>query len=146
MKLDFIEIGPCDFDTLYEQVHRRFQKGLVVEPIPYYYNKIPKKFLRCNAAISDKDGSIKMFYVNHQDVAKFNLPTDLKGMGSISEPNPFLIDQLKDHGKPELLREINVQTMTMATLFEKFNVEIEESIQDNGRTLKLFVKGEVQKQ
>lgn len=25
-------------------------------------------------------------------------------------------------------------------VFEKYNVEIEESIQDNGRTLKLFVK------
>ena len=37
----FIEVGACDFDTC-EQLIENGWRGIVIEPVKYYFNKLPK--------------------------------------------------------------------------------------------------------
>ena len=53
----FIEVGTCDFDTC-EQLIKNDWDGIVIEPVKYYYDKLPKypHIKYENIAISDEKG------------------------------------------------------------------------------------------
>ena len=53
----FVEVGACDFDTCEQLIHNGW-KGIVIEPVKHYYDKLTKypQIHYENIAISDKEG------------------------------------------------------------------------------------------
>ena len=75
MKYNFIEIGTSDFRTLIQTCDDE-AKGLSVEPLQYYLNRLPNKknVTKVNYAISNKEDLIDIYYVSPDNIKKFNLP------------------------------------------------------------------------
>ena len=73
--LDFLEIGTSDFDTEIEKSDNECI-GMSIEPIKYYLDKLPEKnnVLKINCAISDKEGECEIYYVNSENINKYNIP------------------------------------------------------------------------
>jgi hypothetical protein len=123
MKYDFIEIGTCDYHTLLQSCNAS-QKGLSVEPIKVYLDRLPDKpnVTKVNCAITSEDKIVDLFYVTPENQNKHNLPFT-KGWGTIIKPH-------KSHGKDSekliesgILTKSQIQGITWKTLCEKYNVE-----------------------
>ena len=89
MFYDFIEIGTSDFDTLIEQADDQ-TVGLSVEPIAAYLDRLPRPKLctKLNAAISNQDGEVVVFYLSPEKIFEYGLPAGFKGCNSIGKPHP----------------------------------------------------------
>jgi len=122
MKLDFIEIGPCDFDTLYSQAGRREQKGIVIEPTLEYYKKIPKNFIKHRFAMSDHNGFETLYFLESSDIKKYKLKECCKGMSSLGLVNPHLLRILKEQGLEGIVKKRKVKTFTISYLIDKYKI------------------------
>ena len=60
----FVEVGSCDFDTC-ERLIKNDWDGIVIEPVKYYYDKLPKypHIKYENIAISDEKGETNIHYL-----------------------------------------------------------------------------------
>ena len=89
MKLDFLEIGTSDFDTLCQS---SLGSGMVIEPIKYYIDRLPSRdnLIKLNIAISpcDCETTVDMYYIPPDVIADKGLPDWLKGCNSINRPHP----------------------------------------------------------
>lgn len=117
----FIEIGVCDFDTLLPLVESGWD-GIFVEPVPFYYNKLPSTVKKEQAAvvgIKTKE-SLPIVYWDPLSIEKFGKNGEwMKGVSSIdNEYNHFNWNKSYKH----LERTVNVQTMTLNELVQKYNV------------------------
>ena len=94
MHYDFIEIGTSCFDTLIEK-SSDVKVGISIEPIKYYYDKLPNKknVIKLNKGISDQNGFFKFFYVPTEILNYYSLPQWLSGCNSINKPHPSLIEE-----------------------------------------------------
>ena len=108
MEYDFIEIGTSDFETLIEQDNN--QKGISIEPIQYYLDKLPNNpnVIKSNHAISNIEGEIKIFWITPEDIKKYNLPWWVRGCNSVNEPHfqhkALLGDKWKDIVKVDTIK------------------------------------------
>lgn len=95
MFYDFIEIGTSDFDTLIEKADDSFH-GLSIEPLDFYLRKLPEKqgCKKINAAVSDKEGTIEIYYVHPEKVDQYHLPVFLKGCNSVGCIHPTIKNYL----------------------------------------------------
>lgn len=115
--LDFIEIGTSDFDTIIQKCPED-SVGFTIEPIEYYLNKLPNKpnVTKIQALISNEVGVDVIHYIDPEDIKKFNLPWEVKGMNTIGNPHPgyevFNIPQIKQYNI-----EIKKTTLPKTTLF-----------------------------
>jgi len=94
MIIDFIEIGTADFGTLIQECAEH-EKGISIEPIKKYIDRLPNKenVIKINAAIVD-DSSIKTidtYYVEESIINEHNLGGWLKGCNSVGKPHDFHI-------------------------------------------------------
>lgn len=91
MDYDFVEIGTSDFDTLIENAGK--QRGLSVEPIPYYLDKLPDRenVTKVPWAISDQEGELEMWYISEENIKKYNLPNWVRGCNSLGGPHPTVL-------------------------------------------------------
>lgn len=126
--LDFIEIGTSDFDTLIQKCPEN-SVGLTIEPIGYYLNKLPNKpyVTKIQALISNEIGIDVIHYIDPEDILKYNLPWEVKGMNTIGNPHPgyevFNIPQIK-----EFNIEIKKQTLEKTTLYQLLKVRDVSSV------------------
>lgn len=115
--LDFIEIGTSDFDTIIQKCPED-SVGFTIEPIEYYLNNLPNKpnVTKIQALISDETGVDVIHYIDPEDIRKYNLPWEVKGMNTIGNPHPgykiFDIPQIKQYNI-----EIKKKTLPKTTLF-----------------------------
>ena len=121
--LDFIEIGCCDFETLFSEEGRDKQRGIVVEPIKDYFDKIPDCFISINAAVSDYTGTASVFWVSAEDITRRGLPQMLRGCSSIGSPNPFMLERLAGIGAEGLIRETKIPVITVADIAREHGIE-----------------------
>ena len=125
MYYDFIEIGTSCFDTLIEKCSDE-NVGISIEPIKYYYDKLPNKknVIKLNKGISDKNGFFKFYYVPTEILNCKGLPHWLSGCNSINKPHPSLIEEcIERHIDHErIVCCIEVETITVETLIETYNV------------------------
>ena len=79
----FIEVGACDFDTCEQLIHNGW-KGIVIEPVKHYYDKLTKypQIHYENIAISDKEGESEIHYINPEQIVHENQQW-LKGISSL---------------------------------------------------------------
>lgn len=121
---DFIEIGTSDFDTLIEEANH-LTKGISIEPIKYYLDKLPNKFnvKKIQAAMSDKEGSIDIYYIEDKHIDTHNLPWWVRGSNSVNNPHPFAIKEIGEELYNELVTIDNVPTITWPTLIKTHNIK-----------------------
>ena len=106
----FIEVGACDFDTCEQLIHYGW-KGIVIEPVKYYYDKLTKypQIHYENIAISDEVGT-----------SKFNLNTFFPSSGS----------SLKDIIKNDIIWNITRRLFSFNPLKTFKTIEVETSTID----------------
>lgn len=116
--LDFIEIGTSDFDTIIQKCPQD-SVGFTIEPIEHYLNQLPNKpnVTKIQALISNEVGIDVLHYIDPEDIKKYNLPWEVKGMNTIGKPHPgyevFNIPQIKQYNI-----EIKKKTLPKTTLFK----------------------------
>jgi len=124
--LDFIEIGTSSFDTLI-QVAMNATVGLSVEAVKYYQDKLPNPpgVTKVNAAIVERHdlGSVDFYDISYENMKRHRLPTWLKGCGSVFQPHPQLLEQLRLRRlSKELIRHSRVRALTFAQLLKQERV------------------------
>jgi hypothetical protein len=119
--LDFIEIGTSDFDTLIQKT-TPFSSGLTIEPIKHYLDQLPTRdnVEKLQLLVSDENGVDVIYYIDPNDVAKYNLPWEVKGMNCIGHPHPgydiFNIKQIKEYNieiKKETIQKITLHDLLL---------------------------------
>ena len=95
--LDFMEIGTSDFDSIIE-ISDDNTIGISVEPIKFYLDKLPNKnnIKKINCAISNTNGECLIYYINDENIKKYNLPWWIKGCNSIDKIHPKVNNYLRD--------------------------------------------------
>ena len=114
MHFDHIEIGTSDFRTLIKSAPGN---GIAVEPVVPYFKNLPEreKWYRVNAAIGTDRGMVKVFYTDPDLIT--DEPNWVRGCNSIGKPHPTIKEKF-----PHLIREAEVNSITIRDLFEMFNV------------------------
>jgi autotransporter strand-loop-strand O-heptosyltransferase len=117
---DFIEIGTSDFDTIIETSDDK-TVGLSIEPIRYYLDRLPNKenVKKIEAAISDNDGFIEIYYIPDEKIQEHNLKWWVRGSNSIGKPHPFALQELGEEFYNSIVKIEKVPTLSWKTLVEK---------------------------
>jgi len=124
MKYDFIEIGTSDFDTEIQNCDDNKQ-GLSIEPLKHYLDALPdkKNVTKINAAVSNYNGFVDVYYLNEETIKKFNLPNYVKGQNSIGNPHPEILNWFKNGLRNEDISKKSVPVINFETIITKYNVE-----------------------
>lgn len=124
MKYDFIEIGTSDFDTEIQNCDDNKQ-GLSIEPLKHYLDALPdkKNVTKVNAAVSNYNGFVYVYYLNEETIKKFNLPSYVKGQNSIGNPHPEILNWFKNGLRNEDISKKSVPVINFETIITKYNVE-----------------------
>lgn len=121
---DFVEIGTSDFNTLIQKATDT-EVGLSVEPMEEYLDRLPDRagVTKVNAAVSDKRGSLQIYYIPDDVRREHGLPAWMKGTNKIGEPHPTVMRYLTKHGLPlTLIHSKRVPVLSVAGLFRKYRV------------------------
>lgn len=121
---DFIEIGTSDFDTIIETSNDN-TIGISVEPIKFYLDKLPNKdnVKKINCAISDSNGECFIYYINDNNIKKYNLPWWIKGCNSIDKIHPKVNNYLRDNKiKDDIFEKSKIEKYTLNDFIIKNNV------------------------
>lgn len=121
---DFIEIGSADFDTLIEKADNQ-TRGITVEPLSDYLDKLPDRenVIKVQAAISDKDGTDLIYYIDESKIKEHGLPEWTSGSNSLGKPHDFLIKFYGQEFYDSLVQTKEVKTITFDTLVTTYNVQ-----------------------
>jgi FkbM family methyltransferase len=129
MKFDYVDIGTSDFDIGRGGVISG-KKYLLVEPIQYYLGKLKENeihndnVLMCNAAITNHNGYIDVWYLKEEIQKLHNLPYWVRGCNRVNEKHPTVERLLKNHNISEDVWSCEkVRCMTFQMLCEENCVE-----------------------
>jgi FkbM family methyltransferase len=124
MRYDFIEIGTSDFDTELQKSDDN-TTGISIEPIKFYLDRLPNKknVLKINAAVSNYNGSIDVFYVSDETIQKFGLPDYVKGQNSIGSPHPEVLKWGHLGLTIDNITSEKVTVINFETIFKNHNVD-----------------------
>jgi len=109
-----IEIGTSDFDTL-----AGVEYGIYIEPVKYYFDRLPDNIIKENVAISNYCGECTIYYVDDEIIKRYNAPDWLRGCSSINTKH---IRLLKYIPKNEIL-EMTVKVDRIKNIIKNHNVE-----------------------
>lgn len=124
MKYNFIEIGTSDFRTLAHTVNGI---GISIEPVKPYFDNLPERegLIKLNCAISDKAGTVDVFYCDPEVITKMVLPTWLRGCNSIQIEHPTVKRWcIENNFKFEqLVKKHEIETRTIKSIIEEYYVD-----------------------
>jgi FkbM family methyltransferase len=127
MFLDFIEIGTSDFDTELMNASPN-KKGISIEPVKYYLDKLPNKpnVIKYNIAISDNDGSCRVYYMPEETIKKYKFPRWVRGCNRINEYHPTVMKLIKkkypDINPVSLISSYKVKCETLYNFLKNKNI------------------------
>lgn len=123
---DFIEIGTSDFDTFIQDEKMKDLKGLSIEPVKYYLDKLPerKNIIKINAGISDKSGTCDVYYVPEDKFKQYGLESWAKGCNSINKYHPTVENWLisQKHDLKEAFCKNTVPVYTLKEIIEMYKI------------------------
>jgi hypothetical protein len=123
MNFDFIEIGTSDFAM---ECTKKNKKGISIEPVKYYFDKIPNKY-KFNVAISDVNGKCKVYYIPINIIEKYNLPNWIRGCNSMSKHHPTAIKYLVKNNLPlSLIQYDEVDKLSLKQFIDNNNINFFE--------------------
>ena len=109
-----IEIGTSDFNTL-----AGIEPGIFIEPIKYYFDRLPDNCIKENIAISNYEGIAKMYYVKENIIKQYNAPDWLRGCCSM---NTYHIRLLQYFKKKDISIE-TVKVVKIKTIIDKYEIK-----------------------
>lgn len=121
---NYIEIGTSDFRTLTEWATPGMY-GLAVEPIKEYLDRVPNPagITKINAAVSNIDGSLNIYYIPIQIIEELGLPQWIRGCNSINVPHKTVVRFLTRKGMDlSIIQHREVPVISVATLLAAHNV------------------------
>ena len=123
MHYNFIEIGTSDFNTIIEQDNPGI--GLSIEPLQIYLDNLPDKegVTKVNCAISGIDGVTDVYWIDPEDIIKYNLPHWLRGCNSIMNPHPTAVIELKNRNLISIYKQAKCETISWDTLIKRYDIE-----------------------
>ena len=137
MFFDFIEIGTSDFDTLIQlvdngsstygsSIYGSETRGLSIEPIKHYLDKLPnpKNCYKENVAISNKSGTVDIYYVPEETIKKHNLPQWVTGCSCVNNYHPSVVNYFNENNldyKDYIIKD-TVEVCDLHTILHKYNV------------------------
>jgi hypothetical protein len=106
-----LEIGTSDF---------RYDKdAILIEPVRYYFDRLPADCKKFNVAVSDYNGIIDLYYLTDEEIVKYNLPRWVRGCNSTGRPHPTVVNLLKEKGlSPDIIRHDIVDVVTPTNLLK----------------------------
>ena len=126
---DFVEIGTSDFYTEIQKA-TDLTKGLSIEPVIYYLNRLPDKLnvKKLNCAITDFNGIIDFYHIpveNYTKVKNFRLPCWAKGCSTVNNYHPFIKQLILDKNldPDEFFVKTVVEAKTLYTCLLEEKVE-----------------------
>ena len=124
-KLDFLEIGTSDFDTLIEKANNN-TVGISIEPLKIYLDKLPNKnnCKKINCAISNTEGFIDIYYVHPEKITELSLPFWVKGCNSVNKYHPTVISHLNemDLDYRSIISKDTVEVKQIRSILEENNI------------------------
>lgn len=114
-----VEIGTSDFRTKAGEVD-----GLFIEPVKSYFDRLPD-CNKENIAISNRTGTVKVFYLNPEDIEELKLPYWARGCNSIGKPHPTmfkLLTHLFGKGGKDYIKEAEVKVERIKTVLDRHNI------------------------
>lgn len=127
-----VEIGTSNFDTIIQAKAKTDPNatGLSVDAMQPYINQLPnmKCWTKLARAVVGKtqdvppSGELPTFFVDQQDIVKYNLHDFLRGCNSVGRPHPTAAKNLADRNMLHLLRNISVPVQSVEQLLENNNV------------------------
>ena len=95
---DFVEIGTSDFDT--EIQKNDGKKGLSIEPIKYYLDRLPDSptCTKLNLAVSNHNGTCVVNYLSNHTIEKYQFPHWVRGCNSINSYHPTVARLCQERG------------------------------------------------
>ena len=120
----FIEVGACDFDTCEQLIHNGW-KGIVIEPVKHYYDKLTKypQIHYENIAISDKEGESEIHYINPEHIVHENQQW-LKGISSLEgATGPLSFEENKTLTNFQTSLKQKVKTSTLNEICRKYDIQ-----------------------
>lgn len=122
---NYIEIGTSDFDTEIQKNNDNF--GISIEPIKYYYDKLPFKenTIKLNIAISNYIGTCYVYYLSEDTINKYNFPTYIRGCNCINDYHPEVINICKNKNIniEEICEKQEVKVSTLYKIMSIYNIE-----------------------
>ena len=125
MDLDFLEIGTSDFDTLIQNSDNN-TVGICIEPLKIYLDKLPDRdgWIKINAALSDHNGTIDIFYIDPKTITELGLPWWMKGCNSVNKYHPTVLKYITDNNlDPNIISKTRVIVITFETLVIENNIK-----------------------
>ena len=107
-----VEIGTSDFRT-----HAGKVDGLFIEPVKEYFDRLPD-CLKENVAVSNKEGSIDIYYIPSDKIKELELPNWIRGCNSVGKPHKTLVKA----GWDKYCTKDKVKVVRIKTLLDKHNI------------------------
>lgn len=113
-----VEIGTSDFRT---QAGK--EDGLFVEPVPYYFDRLPE-CRKENVAVSNYTGFTKVYYLSGEDISLFGLPPWVRGCSSVGSPHHTVMKILQGMSLgTHIIREAEVPVVRIMDLLNKHGID-----------------------
>jgi len=123
--LDFIEIGTSDFDTEIQKKDKK--RGISIEPIKYYLDKLPDKenCIKIESAISDNNNPVKIYYISEENIKKYKFPLWFKGCNSINNYHPTVQNYLnnKNIKVEDVITNYEVPCSTLNKVIDDYKID-----------------------
>lgn len=124
MKYEYVDIGTCDFDTAAD-VAKPEDQVLLVEPVQYYLDRILDRsnLRKVNLAVSDKPGSLPVYFVPEVTINTLILPGWVRGCNSVGVRHPTVDAVLLDMRLPlGLVNSTVVEAVTFQQLCGRYDI------------------------
>ena len=123
MIFNFVDIGTSDFRYTIPSNHER---GIYVEPIDFYLDSIEDypNTIKARVAITDKDGTIPIYFVPPEKIKKYDLPFFIRGCNKIGEIHEAVERECKkrDILVSSVIEAKEIDCMTLETFINLYNI------------------------
>jgi hypothetical protein len=133
MNYDFIEIGTSDFGKI-EQSPGGW--GFAIDSVESIIENLPRleRVNKLCAAIGNRNGRTKVYWVDSKDITDNNLPAWINGYNTIDNPHPRVLEELKERGLSYMMNESYCEVMTWKSLIKKCEIEKVDFLKLNTKT------------
>lgn len=116
-----IEIGVSDF--------RYDESSFLIEPVKYYFDRLPADSKKINAAVSNYSGTIDMFYLTDVEIQKYGLPYWARGCNSVGNMHPTIVNLFNERGiSLQEIRHDKVKVVQPSEIIKEYNITNVESL------------------
>lgn len=121
---EFIEIGTCDYDTIIQSCDDN-TVGISIEPIKFYLDNLPNKknVVKLNAAFSDKDEILEIYYIDDSKIKEHNLPHWVRGCNSTNKPHEWARKTYGEELYDSLVTIQKTPTITWEKLVSTYKIQ-----------------------